>query len=213
MHAYTEISIAIIALVFAMAVFFALRKFSNDSDESNEEVHRDPELGALSELYQDEIIAVRKKTAAANQSRPLTLKSIALYIMAPEGKPFLGYDVLQTLLSCGFKFGEMDIFHLSENGSDSQRVLLSLAQAFEPGTFDLDNMGSESYRGLSIFMSTSGNEKRDIERFNLLVQIARRITNALEGELLDDKKRPLSDVLLKHYCDNVVYTLQKQAVA
>lgn len=214
MHAYTEILIALIAFGAAVAVYFAFRSDSQSKAPKQANNH-DVELGALGELYQDEIIAVRKREQSekSQAAKPLELRQLALYVMAPEKQAFHGYDLLQVLLGAGLKFGEMNIFHAYREGETGKESLFSLAQAVEPGTFVLDNMGVESYPGVTLFMRFTGVEEHDSACFIHMIDTAKTIASALKGELLDDKKRPLSEVLLKHYCDNVTYAIQKQAVA
>jgi len=213
-HAYTEILIALIAVGAAVAVYFVFR--SDNNHEAPEQTNKhDVELGALGELYQDEIIAVRKREQSekGQAEKPLAMTQLALYVMAPEKQACHGYDLLKVLLGAGLKFGEMNIFHAYRESETGKQALFSLAQAVEPGTFVLDNMGAESYPGVTLFMRFTGAEGHDSERFMQMIETAKTIASALEGELLDDKKRPLSEILLKHYCDNVTHTIQKQAVA
>ena len=80
MHAYTEILIALIAFGAAVAVYFVFRSDSNTGAPEQANNH-DVELGALGELYQDEIIAVRKREQSekSQAGKPLAITLISLF--------------------------------------------------------------------------------------------------------------------------------------
>ncbi len=205
---------ALVALGCAVGIFYWFKKTEGQSIV--EEPHQDPELGSLNTLYQDEIIAVRKResNSLVKDNTQLSLKSLSLFILAPTNERFSGQDVLQALISLGFKFGDMNIFHLPGSQQSEQATpLLSIAQAVEPGTFNLDTMNKEQYIGLTLFTSLNGSERGDVDRLNLLMNVADKLSKMLDGEIFDDKKRPMTQTLLKHYYDHVVYTISQQAVA
>ncbi|MBU1295248.1 MAG: cell division protein ZipA, partial [Gammaproteobacteria bacterium] len=81
---------------------------------------------------------------------------IVINIFAPEEQNFSGMELLQLILNCGMRYGEMDIFHRHEDGFDRGRVQFSMANAIEPGTFDLETMGESDCPGVSFFMGLPG---------------------------------------------------------
>ena len=93
---------------------------------------------------------------------------IVINIFAPKEQNFSGMELLQLILNCGMRYGEMDIFHRHEDGFDRGRVQFSMANAIEPGTFDLDTMGETDCPGVSFFMGLPG-PKNSMKAFDLML--------------------------------------------
>lgn len=124
---------------------------------------------------------------------------VMVLLMSKEHRPFMGYDLLQTLLSSGLRFGEGQLFHRHQQPNGQGPVLFSLASATASGVFDLQNMGAMSVRGLCLFMHTSGNPAIDAERFDIMLDTGRQLSEALDAYLLDDQHKPLSDNSVQRY--------------
>lgn len=103
---------------------------------------------------------------------------------------FVGSDLLRCMLQYGLRFGEMNIFHRHESPSGRGEVLFSMAQAVEPGTFDIDEMDRSLIAGVTFFMSVPG--YKSLIAYDLLVDTARRLANELDGELLDSHTQMIS---------------------
>lgn len=124
---------------------------------------------------------------------------IVMFLLAKENRQFAGYELLQTLLSAGLRFGEGQLFHRHQFANGQGPVLCSLAAATETGVFDLQNIGAFSVRGLCLFMHASDNLTIDEERFTVLLDTARQLSEGLDALLLDDKRRPLTEQRVARY--------------
>jgi len=122
---------------------------------------------------------------------------IVINIFAPEGQIFSGIELLQLILNCGMRYGEMDIFHRHEDGFDRGRVQFSMANAIEPGTFDLDTMGESDCPGVSFFMGLPG-PKNSMKAFDFMLETAQTLVRNLGGELRDERRTPMSDQTIAH---------------
>jgi cell division protein ZipA len=122
---------------------------------------------------------------------------IVINIFAPEGQNFSGIELLQLILNCGMRYGEMDIFHRHEDGFDRGRVQFSMANAIEPGTFDLDTMGESECPGVSFFMGLPG-PKNSMKAFDFMLETAQTLVRNLGGELRDERRTPMSDQTIAH---------------
>ena len=122
---------------------------------------------------------------------------IVINIFAPEGAAFSGMELLQLVLNCGMRYGDMDIFHRHEDGFDRGRVQFSMANAIEPGTFDLDTMGEKDCPGVSFFMGLPG-PKNSMKAFDFMLETAQTIVRNLGGELRDERRSPMSDQTIAH---------------
>ncbi len=124
---------------------------------------------------------------------------VMMFLSAKENRQLAGYELLQTLLATGLRFGEGQIFHRHQHQNGQGPVLCSLAAATASGVFDLQNIGAFSVRGLCMFMQPSGNSTIDAERFAIMLDTAQQLSEGLDAHLLDGQRRPLSDVSLQRY--------------
>ena len=79
----------------------------------------------------------------------------------------------------------MDIFH--KDGK------ISLAQAVNPGSFDLSNIDAISCPGLVVFMKIEPN-KNLLGTFDIMIEAAKKISEELNGILYDDEHKPLTTI-------------------
>jgi cell division protein ZipA len=138
------------------------------------------------------------KPAAANQPSEV----LVVNVMARAGYSFAGDDLLQILITAGLKFGEMNIFHHHLGFNTREPVLYSVANVLNPGTFDLNNMGSFSTLGVSFFLAlpTSIN---NLEAFETMLSVAQQIKGGLDGELRDDQRNLMTAQTIEHYRQRV----------
>lgn len=117
---------------------------------------------------------------------------IILQLMAPQKRPYQGYELIQTLTSVGFHFGKMNIFHFYADPLTKKELLFSLASAIEPGTFDLDHTGEIVCSGLCLFMSIH-KVKSALTAFDLMWETAQTLAQDLGGILCDRQLQPIED--------------------
>ena len=125
--------------------------------------------------------------------------SVVIFLLAKTNRQLAGYELLQTLLACGLRFGDGNLFHRHQHKNGQGPVLCSVAAATASGVFDLQNIGAFSTRGLCLFMMPSGNATIDAERFGIMLDTARQLSEDLDAHLLDDERRPLSDASIERY--------------
>lgn len=126
-------------------------------------------------------------------------KSVMMFLLAKENRHLAGYELLQTVLAAGLRFGEGHLFHRHQHANGQGPVLCSLAAATASGVFDLQNIGAFSVRGLCLFMQTSGNSTIDAERFAIMYETAKQLSDGLDTHLLDDQRRPINNDSLARY--------------
>lgn len=127
---------------------------------------------------------------------------LILYVLLPETKEIKGDELLSVLLTLGFKYGDMDIFHRHLDSSGSGEVLFSLANMFNPGTFDLDNMEKLQTRGVSLFMTLPGPGDA-LQNFNLMHNAAKKLASEFSGQVLDGQRSVLTVQTVRHYVDKI----------
>lgn len=125
--------------------------------------------------------------------------SVMMFLLAKENRQLAGYELLQTVLAAGLRFGEGHLFHRHQSPNGQGPVLCSLAAATPTGVFDLQNIGAFSVHGLCLFMQASGNPTIDAERFAIMLDTAKQLSEGLDTHLLDDRRQPLSDAGIQRY--------------
>ena len=133
----------------------------------------------------------------ATDSEPTS--SVMIFLLAKDNRQLAGYELLQTVLAAGLRFGEGHLFHRHQSANGQGPVLCSLAAATPSGVFDLQNIGAFSVHGLCIFMQASGNPTIDGDRFAIMLETAKQLSEGLNTHLLDDKRQPLTEASIQRY--------------
>jgi cell division protein ZipA len=135
-----------------------------------------------------------------NTSTPVKAgKLLMMFLLAKENRQLAGYELLQTVLAAGLRYGEGHLFHRHQHANGQGPILCSLAAATTSGIFDLQNIGAFSVRGLCLFMETSGNSVVDMERFTIMYETAKQLSDGLDAYLLDEQRQLLSAASVAHY--------------
>jgi cell division protein ZipA len=130
--------------------------------------------------------------------KPAT-STIMMFLLAKENRNFGGYELLQTVLASGLRFGEGHLFHRHQFSNGQGSILCSLAAATATGVFDLQNIGAFSVRGLCLFMQVSKDAPINAERFSVMLETAKQLSEGLNAHLLDDHRKPLNAERIAHY--------------
>lgn len=137
------------------------------------------------------------------QKIPEADKVLVISVVALEGEQsFSGRSLLQILLACGMRYGDMKIFHRYEDGIDQGAIQFSMTNALEPGYFDIDTMDSVETRGVTFFMSME--EPRDImNAYECMLATASAVAKNLHGVLLDENRSTMRDQTKEHYRERI----------
>jgi len=155
--------------------------FSSYNDDEEEE-YFDDEIEVIDEVPEP----IRKAPVPVNAQN-----IIVLNVFAKPNQEFIGYELLQALLTAGLRFGEMNIFHRHQEMSGRGPIIFSLLSATEPGTFNMQHMGSYSCSGLSLFMQLTGDEEQ-LNHLEIILNTARQLADDLDGLVLDDKREEIT---------------------
>jgi hypothetical protein len=107
-------------------------------------------------------------------------------------QPFRGRAVEQAAARAGLKLGARNIFHMKSDSSPGCRHLFSMANLFQPGDFNPDAWDSFETKGLALFMSVPC-AQHPAAVFVKMITAAKLIGEELDGDLMDQDKKPLSD--------------------
>lgn len=119
---------------------------------------------------------------------------IALHVVGQISGPVL----LQQLTELGFKYGEFDIFHRHVDTAGTGPVLFSLANMFNPGTFDIDAMEHFETKGIALFLALPI-KSNSTQAFTMMHNAAEKIAAAVDGgQVLDEHRNPLTRQAVQH---------------
>jgi len=126
-------------------------------------------------------------SSKANKT-PAEARIIAMHILASNGEKFAGPDILSAVMRAGLQFGDLGIFHRHD---EQGATLFSLANAIEPGTFDLAAMDELATPALLLIMQLPGPFSAT-SAFDLMLESAQDISESLGGRLCDERRSVLT---------------------
>lgn len=114
-----------------------------------------------------------------------------------------GAVLLQQMTELGFKYGDFDIFHRHETTAGTGPVLFSLANMFNPGTFDIDAMETFKTEGLALFLALPVKGSAQ-QAFTMMHNAAQKIATAVGGgQVLDEHRNPLTRQTVQHIVQRI----------
>ncbi len=116
---------------------------------------------------------------------------IISHTILSKGEYFSGKKLFNIIKAAGLSYGEMNIFHFPADDKPETYALFSLANIVEPGTFDLTQVDNFSTPGVSMFMRLPTRIANN-EAYDKFIQIAKMITEELNGELCDETRSQLT---------------------
>ena len=129
-------------------------------------------------------------------------EEVLVITVVGKQQPLQGQMLLQVVLACGMRFGDMSLFHRFEEGIDKGAVQFSMANAVNPGTFDLEHMDEMTTPGVSFFMSMG--EPADVKNaFECMLATAETVSKHLGGDLLDENRSVMRPQTKAHYRERI----------
>lgn len=106
-----------------------------------------------------------------------------------------GQTLLEALVSRNLVFGEMNIFHFKD---DKGQIKFSLANAVEPGIFDLQTIKTLETPGIVLFLKAHEVEDPDAV-FDEMLEVSRSLAEELDCEMKDETHSVLTAQTIEHY--------------
>ncbi len=120
--------------------------------------------------------------------------------VAGRNRRITGDQIMQAARDVGLLEGEMQIFHFSD-GHD--RILFSMANLVNPGTFPLKEMNSFVTPGVTLFSSLPG-PTDSLAVFEQMLSVAQRLAALFDAELQDDSHSDLTKQTIDHIREEIV---------
>jgi len=157
----------------------------------------------------------KAKPEEPQKAPPQPEEVLIVNVMAPTGEQFRGDALLDSLVSAGLRFGDMNIFHRYEGAKGGGPILFSLANMVKPGVFDLDTMADFTTPGVSLFMTLPLEDRVEldnVEVFDEMLEAARAIALELGGELKDENRSVMTRQTQEH-CRQRIHEFERKQLS
>jgi cell division protein ZipA len=132
--------------------------------------------------------AAPARTPPAAARAPASEKIVSLLIAVRDGTPPVhGHLLHDALQAQGLEYGARQIYHRLHGGE----AVFSVASLLKPGHLDPDAADSFATPGLTLFMILPGPVKPQ-DAIKDMLGTAERLAKALDAEVYDAKRKPLS---------------------
>lgn len=120
-----------------------------------------------------------------------------LNVVARSHSGFRGEDIMQILLACDLRFGDMNFFHRHEHAAGRGAIQFSVANMMQPGVFDIDNMQKLNTPGLVFFVTLPGPEDM-MQAYDYMLETAQAVARNLGGDVLDESRSVITRQATEH---------------
>ena len=171
-------------------------------------------VSADSERSRNQRQSEKKEATEKLSERPPAREVIVINVLTKggdNGGNFDGGGLDQFLRSSGMCFGDMGIFHRHVNTDGSGKVLFSMANGMEPGSFNVDKLEETETHIVSFFMGLPGPQK-PMQAFTIMEETAQRMALDLGGELKDEHLSIMTQQTLE-YCRQRISEYERKQLA
>lgn len=127
---------------------------------------------------------------------------ITLNLLARKPAVFTGKKLKNAFADAHLFYGDRQIFHRFDNMDGTGAQLFSVVSSVEPGFFDLSSMDTLETPAITLFFLTT-TPNHSIYAFELMLRTAKQLAVRLDGELKDDRHRPLTAHIIQQYRDRI----------
>lgn len=131
---------------------------------------------------------------------------VVVSVMDSKGDRWNGSKVIEVLLRHGLKYGEMNIFHRADATGVTQ---FSVANAVEPGSFDLADIKEMATPGVTMFLRIHGSNE-PLSAYDDMLAVARDVAETLGGELRDEHMNLITSQVVEHYRQQIIEFARKK---
>ena len=118
-------------------------------------------------------------------------------VVSRSADGFRGDDILQILLACDLRFGDMDFFHRHEFEAGRGAIQFSVADMMKPGVFDIDKISDLTTPGLVFFLTLPGPEDMT-QDYDYMLETAQAVARNLTGDVLDESRSAMTRQSMEH---------------
>jgi cell division protein ZipA len=173
------------------------------ASEQADELSQDPSPVAPTRTV-DWLEALELSSDDAEDEMPVALIDDAppdhvllIHVKAEGHRPYRGDQLLQLLLACDLRFGDLGFFHRHEHAGGRGPIQFSVSNLLKPGVFDIDAMSDLEAAGIVLFMRVPG-PKDLLTAYDAMLETAKTLVHHLGGSLLDHSHSVLTKQAIEH---------------
>jgi len=187
--------IGLLGLAVLFAAFLYWRRVNASDPDLGRNTRREPVLsdtpgGSGAYAGKDPVAseADDSQPEPAIAEEPLPELIVTLRLMSRDRRGFVAEQIVLAMRKLGLKHGKYGIFHAH---SEQEEILFSIANLVEPGTFDLTQLKTQRYPGISLFLVLPGPED-PLDAFDSMISVGKALALEFSGDLLDEQGGILS---------------------
>jgi cell division protein ZipA len=127
---------------------------------------------------------------------------VSLFVVARDGGPFVGADLIVAAEKAGLEYGDMGIYHRMLDGKPELGPIFSMANMVKPGNFDVSRIDVLQTPGLSFFMTLPAPISA-LDAWDAMLPTAQRLAELLDGQVLDEERNALGRQRIAHIRDEL----------
>ncbi|MET0329859.1 MAG: cell division protein ZipA [Dyella sp.] len=127
---------------------------------------------------------------------------VSLFVVARDGGPFIGADLIVAAEKAGLEYGDMGIYHRMLDGKPELGPIFSMANMVKPGNFDVSRIDLLQTPGLSFFMTLPAPISA-LDAWDAMLPTAQRLAELLDGHVLDGERNALGRQRIAHIRDEL----------
>ncbi|NRB80575.1 MAG: cell division protein ZipA [Saccharospirillaceae bacterium] len=175
--------------------------FNSDSEDSKNDLasSADHNNEAVTSAVDDTKSDINEESGQSQESKAKTAQDVLVLNITSNSDNFSGLELYHAMIAGGLRFGDMNIFHSS---NQQGQIQFSLINSVQPGTFDLESINQFNTPGVSMFMQLPC-EVDAITAFEQMKNVAHFLATELNGQVRDDAQNRLTDQSTEQYRDRI----------
>jgi cell division protein ZipA len=138
-------------------------------------------------------------------------KIVTLYIAARAGEVLRGPDLVVAAEKAGLTYGHMNVYHRLVEGHPERGPVFSVANIKKPGSFEMAEIQSLETPAIAFFLTLPA-PMNALDAWDAMLPTAQRMTELLDGVLLDEQRNALGRQRIAHLRDEMrAYDRQHEA--
>ncbi len=142
----------------------------------------------------------RKRPAPEISADPEEM--LVIFVVGKDKQMLPGGAIRTIVEACGMEFGEMGIYHRHEHPNAEGSLQFSMANAIQPGTFDLETMDALETPAVTFFMSMR-DPADPLYAYECMLATAETLSRHLDAELLDGDRSVMRPQTKEHYRERI----------
>ena len=187
------------------------RGLEGAADEAPEPASQAPAAGAGLETPTAHTTPVERHDMVAPRPGPDS-QVFVLHVAAPEGQPYEGTRLIETLDALNLKFGLNDLYHRVTEQHGVTESVFAVSSMVKPGTLHPAEAESLVTPGLSFFLLVPGPVEGRAAMHDMM-ETAHQLTTSLGGTVLDDKRALLKAQTAQFVLDQIAEIDRKARLA